>query len=363
MLEVCDYHGPYAGNFIPSLVAVGEAVRSRLGLEYRCAFPREMADRPWVATVEAAGIPVSFLDGDGTRRERLGGLTATARAADSVLMRSHFTGWDIETAVSGRRLGAAVVWNIHTGNLHYGLKRRLSDLIKVRLLGRLCDRVIGVSDEIGREARMRGFAAERVRPVLNGIDMSRFAVPDLPSRETARADLALTTDERVVLVLGWTPYRKGVDVVVRAVGRPHPLDRVTVLAVGAEALRQSLPAPLPAWLRIVEPVPDARVLYAAADVFVSASREEAFSYAIGEAMAMRLPIISSDIPGPSAYFDAPGLVRYPAEDALALRAALTETLARPSRIDGNRDFVIERLGLERHVDGVLSVFEEALQAR
>lgn len=366
VLEVCDYHGPYAGSFIPSLLAVGRAVRERLGCDYHCAFPREMADRPWVSTVREAGIPVTWLDASQSRPARLRALTGIARAADARLLRSHFTAWDIEAALAGRRLGAAVVWNIHTGNLDYGMRRRLSDLGKVRVLSRLCDRVIVVSDEIAREARMRGFEAARIRPVLNGIDMTRFTESERPDPQLARGRLGLRADERVVLVLGWTPYRKGVDVVVRAVGEPQPLAGVTLLVVGGEDLRRSLPDPLPPWLRIVDPVQDARELYAAADLFVSASREEAFSYAIGEAMAMRLPIVSSDIPGPSAYFAADGLRTYPVEDAAALRTTLTEVLASPERPAwgaANRAFVAERLPLSGHVDGVLAVFAEALEAR
>lgn len=366
ILEVCDYHGPYPGNFIPSLLAVGAAVRERLGLEYHCAFPDVMADRPWVGTVRNAGVPIAWLDASQSRPARLRALTHIARTADTALIRSHFTAWDIEAALAGRRLGVPVAWNIHTGNLEYRMRRRLSDLVKVRALGRLCDRVIVVSEEIAREARMRGFPAAKVEPVLNGIDMARFADAELPDPRRARARLGLSADDRVLLMLGWTPYRKGVDVVVRAVGEPEPLAGVTLLAVGGEDLRRSLPDPLPPWLRIVDPVQDARELYAAADVFVSASREEAFSYAIGEAMAMRLPVVSSDIPGPSAYFAAEGLRKYPVENAAALRAALDGALDAPERAAlgaANRAFVAERLPLSGHVDGVLRVFSETIESR
>lgn len=348
-LEVCDYHGPYPGNFIPSLLAVGAAVRDRLGLDYHCAFPAVMADRPWVQTVQAAGVPIHWLDAERSRRDRLRALTEIAETAGATLMRSHFTTWDLETGVVGRRRGARVVWNIHTGLGGRGARQRLADLVKVRGLGRLCDRVLAVSEAVAQESRSRGFPAAKVALVPNGIDLSRF--PDPPARSTAAGR------DRVVLAFGWQPHWKGIDVLVEAL--TPPLEGVTAVLVGRDELRAALPDPLPEGLRVAEPVQDPRELFAAADVFVSASRREAFSYSIGEAMAMRLPVVSSDIPGPSVYFAAPGVVTYPVEDAGALRAAIRTALDSGEGA-ANRAFVEREVALERHVDGVLALFDDLL---
>jgi glycosyltransferase involved in cell wall biosynthesis len=358
VLEVADYHGPYPGNFIPSLIAVGDAVRERLGFAYHCAFPREMEDRPWVRMLTDAGVGVSFLESGAGLRDRVAAMEELMRRTDARVVRTHFTRWDVEAGIAGRRRRVPVLWNIHTGNLEYGWRGHLRDLVKARTLGRLlCRTVICISDEIAADARRRGFPAGRIALVRNGIDVSRFDA--LPEPGAAKAALGVGADRDVVLLLGWTPQRKGVDVLVRAVAEPEPLAGVALVVVGGAETRAALPTELPGWLHLVAPVEDAAQLYAAADLFVSASREEAFSYAIGEAMAACLPVVSSDIPGPAAYFEAPGLRRYPVEDAAALRAAVAAVLADPDRAalgERNRAFVSERLGLDRHVDATLAAF-------
>ena len=70
-------------------------------------------------------------------------------------------------------------------------------------------------------------------------------------------------------------------------------------------------------------------LYAAADVFVSASRHEGYSYAVGEALACGLPVVLSDIDGTRLFTRAPGAFTFPPGDSPALAAQLDRVLADP----------------------------------
>jgi glycosyltransferase involved in cell wall biosynthesis len=355
IVEVCDYHGPYAGNFIPSLLAVGAAVRERLGMEHILVFPEQVAGRPWVQLVREAGYDPVFAPAGLGVRDAAELIDGVARPAGARLLRSHFTRFDLPAGLAGRRIGARVIWNVHSGMVHYDLRHRATDVVKVRLLGRrLCDRLMAVSDEIGREAVRRGHRRERVSVVLNGIELSRFAEEAMPSRAEARRQLGIEPDEPVLLAFCWAPFVKGADLVAEAASGIG----ATALLVGGDDLRTFL-GELPDRVRVIAPVDDPRRLYAAADVFVSASRQEAFSYAIGEAMACRLPIASSRIPGPAAYFDAPGLLTFDSGDAGSLAEAAGELLRpepRDERGAANRRFVADRLGIERHVERVLEVF-------
>jgi glycosyltransferase EpsD len=362
VLEVCHYWGPYPGNFIPSLVATRVAVGDRLGLDYHCLFPAAMQNRPWVHLLRDAGVSHSFM----TPSHRVGLVAQIGRVAestDAVLLRSHFSNWDIEAGVAARRRRAVSVWHMHSGR--FGRKRtarsRTKDALKARGLAGLCDRVFTVSDEIHRLAAARGFPERKISTVLNGIDVSRF--DDLPSPREARDALGLDTDLPVALGFAWSPHTKGTDVLVEAARPLGEAGELTVVLVGDPSLEARFGGADADWLRVIEPRDDVGTIFAAADVFVSSSREEGLPYSIGEAMASRLPVISSDIKGPATYFAAEGVVTFPSEDTSALTAALRELLQQTDRESlgpANRRYIEQHLGIGAHVNRVVELFEQLL---
>jgi glycosyltransferase involved in cell wall biosynthesis len=366
LLEVCNYHGPYPGTFIPTLIAVGQACDERLGLRYHCVFPASMKNRPWVGLLRDAAIECTFLSEHLSTPERIRSLAQTARQVRVRIVRSHFSRWDLESSIAARLCGAAAVWHMHSGR---GANPPVvatwaKDLVKARTLGRLlCDEVFAVSDEIKRLAERRGMPAARVQVVLNGIDVARFA--DLPARRWARSELGLDDEIPVALGFAWSPFTKGADVFVEAARPLAEAGRLAVVLVGNAKTLADAGVSEP-WLRVVEPVEDVRSLFAAADVFVSASRDEGFPYAIGEAMAAGLPVISSDIPGPSVYFASDGVTTFASGDALGLGAELESLLGDPVRLglsEINQEFLKDRLGLDAHVDRVVERFERLLSLR
>ncbi len=362
VLEVCHYWGPYPGNFIPSLVATSVAVRGRLGLDYHCLFPAAMEGRPWVQLLHDAGVPHSFI----TASHRVGVASEIGRAAAStgaVLLRSHFSSWDIESGVAARRRKAASVWHMHSGRFGRSptARSRAKDALKVHALGGLCDRVFAVSDEVHRLAAARGFPERKISTVLNGIDVSRF--DDLPSRREARETLGLATGIPIALGFGWSPYTKGTDVLVEGARSLGEAGELVVVLVGDPSLEARFGGSDVDWLRVIQPRDDVGTIFAAADIFVSSSRDEGLPYSIGEAMASRLPVISSDIKGPATYFGAEGVVTFPSEDRTALTAALRELLQTTDREAlgrANRGYVERHLGIGAHVNRVVELFEQLL---
>jgi glycosyltransferase involved in cell wall biosynthesis len=225
----------------------------------------------------------------------------------------------------------------------------------------LCDRVFTVSDEIHRLAAARGFPERKISTVLNGIDVSRF--DDLPSPREARDALGLDTDLPVALGFAWSPHTKGTDVLVEAARPLGEAGELTVVLVGDPSLEARFGGADADWLRVIEPRDDVGTIFAAADVFVSSSREEGLPYSIGEAMASRLPVISSDIKGPATYFAAEGVVTFPSEDTSALTAALRELLQQTDRESlgpANRRYIEQHLGIGAHVNRVVELFEQLL---
>ncbi|MGI8729752.1 MAG: glycosyltransferase family 4 protein [Solirubrobacteraceae bacterium] len=246
----------------------------------------------------------------------------------------------------------------------------MSDLAKVRTLGRRCDMVVAVSEAAARDSICRGFPRKKVRVIPNGSVLDRFRHPST-SRAAVRSQLGIDPDAVVVLSFCWTPERKGADLLVAATDglREDSSPRPVVLVITGEArtrayLEAMVGTPPPPWLRLTRPFEDVADLFAASDVFVSTAREDAFSYAIGEAMACGLPVVSSDIPGPAHYFPAEGVVTFPTQDVGSLRLALRNVIRSETRShlgEANRRFVSERLSVERYVDRVLGAYGELLE--
>jgi glycosyltransferase involved in cell wall biosynthesis len=241
------------------------------------------------------------------------------------------------------------------------VRSRAKDAVKARGLSGLCDRVFAVSDEVHRLAAARGFPERKISTVLNGIDVSRF--DDLPSRRDARDALGLDVDVPIALGFGWSPYTKGTDVLVEAARSLGEAGELVVALVGDPSLEKRFGGTDVDWLRVVEPRDDVGTIFAAADIFVSSSRDEGLPYSIGEAMASRLPVISSDIKGPAPYFEAEGVITFPSEDTAALAAALRELLQKTDRESlglANRGYVERHLGIGAYVSQVVELFEQLL---
>lgn len=371
LIHVCDYGAPYLGNFLPSQLRVGDAVRERMGLDFRFVFPTRAQGRPWLEEIDRRGFGFDFLEKERSRPSRAARLRAIARRHGAAILHSHYFTFDIDCAIAAAGRGAGVVWHVRNGIERYTIKNRASDLVKVRLLGRRCDVVMCVSEAAARDSRYRGFPDSKVRVVLNGIVLDRFADPP-DVREVVRSRLGIDPAATVLLSFCWTPDRKGTDLVIRAVerlvegGGPPVVLVVTGEAEMRTFVREMMGDDLPSWLVLTDPLEDVAELFVASDVFVSAAREDAFSYAIGEAMACRLPVVTSDIPGPSHYFAAEGVTTFPSEDLSALRAALEEVLSATDRVgrgERNKEYVERQLSVESYVDRVLAVYNELLSAR
>jgi glycosyltransferase involved in cell wall biosynthesis len=152
----------------------------------------------------------------------------------------------------------------------------------------------------------------RLRTIPCGFDPDEFGPVD---RERARAQQGVSSDEFVVLQLGRMVPRKGVDDVIRGIGRlrrAHGID-ARLLVVGGES-RDPDPVKTPELGRLMgvaaaEGVTDRvtfvgargrselRAFYGAADVFVTTPWYEPFGITPLEAMACGKPVIGSAVGG------------------------------------------------------------------
>jgi len=231
-----------------------------------------------------------------------------------------------------------------------GLRKRL-----LRAIQR-ADGVFAVADALRRHVAALGVAAERIRVVGNGVDLTRFH--PLPRTE-ARQRLGLAEDGPVLVSVGGLVERKGFHRVIDclpALRAAFPGLRYLIVGgaspegdMEAELRRQVAVLGLEDTVRFLGSLaPDELHLpLSAADVFVLATRNEGWANVFLEAMACGLPVVTTDVGGNREVVSAAHLgiiAPFGEPEALgsALRAALTRPWDRQAIIQHARDNTWER---------------------
>ena len=157
-----------------------------------------------------------------------------------------------------------------------------------------CRKVITVSEQGKREMiECYQLPADRVVVIHNGVDHARFR-PELRHTEgkKTRQELGIPCDSQVVLFVGTGFKRKGLDRLLPLWSLPE-FKALYLLVVGDDAklrhYRQRFKQPTILFLGAKENV---ERYYAAADVFVLPSTQEAFGNAVLEALAAGLPVVT-----------------------------------------------------------------------
>lgn len=356
LLFLCDYQAPYGGGFIPALRALESALEAR-GTRVIWVFPEGAKARDWCAALEEAGRAPAFLPAG--RLKRLFTLDRLVRRRRVGLIHAHFGLFGLARVEALLHPRLRVFLHVHSdfsgGAQPSPLRRLAKTLLNSAAKGRVTRVMVGAH----MAAREKGAVY-----VPNGVDFSREAACT-ETRESARARLGIREGQRLVLLFGWSPYIKGADIAARAVARLKEEGFLLGVVTGREMTADKLAA----WLRergcsmdavrCLPPTEDVFAYHRAADVMLSASRSETFSYALAEALYAKTPCVMSDIPGTAWAVAYETVSAFPSGDdaacAEALRAAVRGYTA--EAYESAREAVAAAHSLDRWAEGVLAVYE------
>lgn len=164
-----------------------------------------------------------------------------------------------------------------------------------RVLERICDRVVAVSDDVAAALERHGLRRTPLDVVENAA-----AVPPAHDRERVRGELGLPTDVPVVLCAARLADPKRHDLLIEAWGRvPAP---ALLLVAGDGPHRDRIAAQVRAAglddrVRLLGRRDDVPRLLAASDVVVLPSDREGLPMTVLEALAAGVPVVASGVGG------------------------------------------------------------------
>jgi glycosyltransferase involved in cell wall biosynthesis len=247
---------------------------------------------------------------------------------------------------------------------------QLADALSARRVARFHAITNHVADEMGRRLRI---PRSRIDIVPRGRDGAALGRRTRERRARARASLGVAPRTPLVLAAARHEYQKGLDVLLAAL--PAVLEaqpKARLFVAGREGNRTRELTAIVERLGLAESVTflgfrrDVEDLLCAADVFVLPSRWEGLGSVLIEAMALRAPIVATDL-GPVRETVGDRTARIvpveaPAELASAIVATLGDAAARAEMADQGYARFEGHYTIDRVAEGMMAFYRRALRA-
>lgn len=227
--------------------------------------------------------------------------------------------------------GLPVVITVRGSDINVFLRERLRGYLLKYCL-RHADHIIAVSSALKQSMVDRGIAADSISVVRNGVDTEQLFPQD---RISARQELGLPTEGKVVVCIGNIVPIKGQDLLLKAF-REIAKHGEYLVFVGDGEMRRALARQVgefPPWLaesiRFVGRQPHEEIprWIAAADLLCLPSRNEGLPNVVLEALACGRPVVATRVGGVEEVVTSTEVGRtVPPEDVGALGQALREVL-------------------------------------
>ncbi len=299
-----------------------------------------------------------------------------ARRVRPDIIHAHFAyleGWAAYLAKAAGGLEAPLVVTLHgydilvEPSVGYGVRLHKRYSLLVERVLRRADAVIAASRAVYREAvKVRG-RAEGVHLIPNGVDTERFN-PGLDG--TPIRKLHGIEGKQVVFTLRHLRPIYGISWLLLAAKLVLSERKNTIFIIGGEGPLRERYESLKRRIGISDgviftgriPKELAPLYYAASDIVVMPSLQEAWGLVATEAMACGKPVVATNVGGlPDQVVDGFNGFLVPPGDPKALADRILYLLDNPSEarrmgLNGRR-LAVERFSIEKRVDGILELYE------
>ena len=296
------YRASYNGNFIPSLLTIEEKIKE----QFRCVyvFHHEVKKYQWFKELNSNGHIVETMDFDAGLLARIKEIKRISQKWQVSIIHVHF-GDKLAATIYGHLTGTNIIWHIHTDGScgKKGIQNIRDCLIELkaffgkRVIGRRVTR-IAVSGDLAKK--------ENAIHIPNGLALNRINKYDAAFRARKRLELGIPPETIMILLFGWSLDIKGLDLAYWAVKQLHEENKNICLYVVCakdlltpkEYLKNKCGySENDSFIVFLPSIEDVYAYHSIADIFLSASRSEGFSYSLLEALSIGKPCVISNIKG------------------------------------------------------------------
>lgn len=258
----------------------------------------------------------------------------------------------------------SIIWGIRTTDIIRGTSRKTALLRHVcaALSRRIPARIVCVAESARRTHIASGYASDRMLVIGNGFEPAKV---DGEARRSVRRELGWQDDDIVVGTVGRFNHYKDYRTFVAAcdiASREEPRLRVIMIGGGLDASNSELnswirPTKKPSIFALLGQQKNVRRFLSAMDMFCLSSRSEGFPNAVGEAMALGIPCVVTDVGDSANLVGDTGLV-VPPENPVALGQALSgfASLSSEQRCDAGRR-ARDRIATQFSMDRIRAQYE------
>lgn len=362
IMIAASYVAPKSGNFIASILALSRRLREN-GDRVIFVFPKE---REWIHWLRSEGFDVEILS-KSFYGEEAGQFQILLKLIDKYqieLIHSHFGLFHHVLVFHRKKLGNIKI--IIHDHMDFGLFPNMIiqyfNLAAYSFLYQMKN--INVIAVMEKKKNSYIFLKNKWF-VPNGLSLERYVDRSM-SREECRKELRLKKRDKCVLLLGWDLKRKGLDIALKAIQKCRETDDNICLGIigmgnaptdsAKEFIKRETGMGLEEpWIHFFDSYEDMFAVHRAVDVYLSASRKEAFSYGLLEAISQNTPIVVSDIPGTGWAEMYSNCFFYPVEDVAACAGAILSALSNGRR-ETNSAEIVARYGIDQWCNKVTEIY-------
>lgn len=354
---IASFYGPYYSNFVASMISFDKKMKSE-GDTVLYILPKETENFEWMPTFKKQNNNIYFLDYKPYSFNNLFALKKIFKEENVDLIYSHMCGWDFTSRFAMPKL--PLVWHMHMNVNIVNKVKRFKNFIKFKFLGFGKTYHISVSQPV-TDAINCLKPRNKCVTIQNAIDFSRI---------TPKTNDDNSKPTKEILLFGWQPQVKGLDITLDACEKLiADGEKIKLLVSSQETTYEYINqryTKVPEWVELLEPTSDVASLYNKADIMLSASRSEGFSFSLAEAIYSGLVTVVSDIPGTSwsRGFDARYEFKSGDSNSLkdALLSALNHTITEDEQ-NGNRQILKDKYSMDVWANAVYEELNQILNKK